>query len=118
MKDERIGEALWSAWDGEEYEEQLLDPYVYQTEGHVDLDIDVVRVGLASTLQRDGIVFSLKKGLDLLENSVVSHTWGGIVDGEWYRVIVDYDTGLSVDSQEPTEDIVELTIVEIPAGDS
>lgn len=118
MNDSRPGEALWFPWDGEEYEQQLLDPYIYQTEGHVDLENEVVRKALASTLQRDGIAFSLGAAYGLVDQSVHTFAYGGAVDGDHVRTVVNYETGLSIYSQEPTEDIVELTIVELPVGDN
>lgn len=118
MNDSRPGEALWFPWDGEEYEQQLLDPYIYQTEGHVDLENEVVRKALASTLQRDGIAFSLGAAYGLVDQSVHTLTYGGAVDGDHVRTVVNYETGLSIYSQEPTEDIIELTIVELPVGDN
>jgi len=118
VSDSRPGDSFWFPWDGEEYQYSLPDPYIYQTEGHVDLEHEVVRKALASSIQRDGIAYSLGAAYQMIDQSVYTQTYGGAVGGDHVRCIVDYKTGLSIYSQEPTEDIVELTIVELPVGDS
>jgi hypothetical protein len=118
VSDSRPGDSFWYPWDGQEYEQQLLNPYIYQTEGHVDLENETVRKALASAIQRDGISYSIGAAYGLVDQSVHTLTYGGAIGGDHVRAIVDYETGLSIYSQEPTEDIVELTIVELPVGDS
>ena len=59
MKDVRIGEHLWSEWDGEGYQNLLECGVVYYTLEHIDLENELVRRGLASALQRDGVAYSL-----------------------------------------------------------
>lgn len=80
MKDSRLGESLWDEWDGHGYNNLLLSGKVFFTEGHVDLENELVRRALASTLQRDGISDSLADGFRLLENAAVSQGWMGYVD--------------------------------------
>lgn len=64
MKDSRIGESLWFLWDLKESRDGSL---LFYTEEHVDIDHDVVRRALASTLQREGIALSLGDGYRMID---------------------------------------------------
>lgn len=74
MKDSRIGESLWFLWDLEESRDGSL---LFYTEGHVDLDHEVVRRALASTLQREGIAMSLGQGFQMIDYGEVSTGYSG-----------------------------------------
>ena len=92
MKDIRVGENLWSEWDGEGYKNFLENGVTYYTFEHVDLENDLVRRGLASALQRDGVAYSLADAFSILEAMAISHGWVGEVEGEQCFTICD-ETG-------------------------
>ena len=71
MKSFRAGEALWSEWTGKPSSKDE-DVVVFFTEGAVSLDTLVVKQGLASALQRDGIVDSLGGCFRLIDNLTTS----------------------------------------------
>jgi hypothetical protein len=81
VKDSRIGECLWSLWEGEGYDIGQLESIVYHTEDHVDLDHEIVRKALASSIQRDGIVYSLHEAFNLIDRGSISLGWVGDYDG-------------------------------------
>jgi ABC-type transport system substrate-binding protein len=112
MKDSRIGECLWAIWEGMGYEDQLPYSVVYYTEDHVDLDQEVVRKALASSIQRDGLVYSLAQGYGAIDAGIVSQKWVGLADGELYEEICDKD-GLAF-SDGALSNIVPVTFVEVP----
>lgn len=91
MKDSRVGEHLWFEWDGDLYDSSDEDPTVYYTYGHIDVDIDVVKRALASTLQRDGIVSSLSEGFKVVELAKVTHLWVGSDDPSLVETVCDID---------------------------
>lgn len=74
MKDSRIGESLWFFWDEDPSGEGLL----FYTEGHVDLEHEVVRKALASTLQREGIALSLGQGFQMIDVSEITLGYSGV----------------------------------------
>lgn len=82
MKDRRPGEQLWSEWDGNEYSQSVNGSLVYWTEEHVDMDNEVVKRALASTLQRDGVAVSLWEGFKLQDGATVVHGHVGVLEGE------------------------------------
>jgi hypothetical protein len=102
MKDSRIGESLWFEWDGSGFEPSYPSSNIYYTEGTVDLEPDIVRKALASSLQRDGIAISLANAFMMLNSSVVTYGYAGILDDEVYQTVCDIDgftqTGEKVDS--------------------
>lgn len=112
MKDSRIGESLWSIWDGDGYTPAYLDSVIYYTETHVDLEEEVVRKALASSIQRDGISYSLSQSFKAIEQSVISHGWVGCLDGESHQEICD-PSGETM-SGAFLDDVVEVTFVEVP----
>lgn len=90
MKDVRLGEELWEEWEGENYE--FLNPSatnVYFTFENVDLDNEIVRRALASTLQRDGVCHSLADGFRLLEGVKANYGWAGYLEDETYLTVCD-----------------------------
>lgn len=112
MKDSRIGQSLWSIWEGFGYEEQINNSVVYYTEDHVDLDHEVVRKALASSIQRDGIVYSLSQGFQAIDAGAISHSWVGTYNEEPYQEICDED-GISTAGIRLI-DVVPVTFVEVP----
>lgn len=91
MKDVRHGEHLWQSWEGEGYFSDNHSDLVYFTIGDVDVEHELVRRALASTLQRDGVVDSLSDGFKLLENSTTQDGFGGLLDGETEYTVCDED---------------------------
>jgi hypothetical protein len=112
MKDSRAGESLWSLWEGEGYSSELGSPIVYYTEGHVDVDHEVVRKALASSIQRDGIVYSLFEAYTLIDSGASSLAWAGSFTGEMYQEVCDED-GLTSHGS-PVDSLVPVTFVEVP----
>lgn len=82
MKDVRVGEQLWHEWHGQGYESKTDAKVVYFTNDHVDIDNEIVRRALASTLQRDGIADSLSEGFNMIESGYVDIGWAGIIINE------------------------------------
>lgn len=76
-KDSRIGESLWFIWDGDGYSLFTQDSIVFYTEDHVDLEEDVVRKALASSIQREGISDSLAGGYSLISSGITGHFYAG-----------------------------------------
>ena len=75
MKDSRIGESLWFLWDIEEPTDGSI---LFYTEEHVDIEHEIVRKALASSLQREGIVDSLGYAFKLLDQAEVMHGYSGL----------------------------------------
>jgi hypothetical protein len=82
LKDVRVGESLWQQWHGDGYEPKTDSEIIYFTEGHVDMDNELVRRGLASSLQRDGVADSLSDGFKLIESSSTDIGWAGVIIDE------------------------------------
>jgi hypothetical protein len=92
VKDVRPGEELWEEWDGEGYESlNSFSTNIYFTFDFVDIDHEVVRRALASSLQRDGICHSLSDGFKSLEGVVPTYGWVGYLSDEEYLTICDED---------------------------
>jgi len=83
-KDSRIGESLWFIWDGDSTEPFHEDSIVFYTEEHVDIEEDVVRKALASSIQREGISDSLSGGFMLIASGASGHSY--------YGYSLDYET--------------------------
>ena len=112
MKDSRKGESLWSEWEGYGYHYNFGDlSIVYYTEGHVDLDIDIVRKALASAIQRDGVVSSLSQAFQLIDSGRISQAYAGPVDGDLYLTVCE-DDGSTLDGEQ-VDEIIEITYVEV-----
>jgi hypothetical protein len=73
---------LWVEWHGQGYEPETDADLVYFTYDHVDLDNEIVRRALASTLQRDGVADSLSDGFKMIENGYVAIGWAGLLPDE------------------------------------
>lgn len=87
MKDSRSGESLWFILE-EDHVDRVI---VYCTYGHVDVENEVVRRALASSLQRDGVADSLGDGFKFLESGSISHEWVGELEGEIELVVCGGD---------------------------
>ena len=112
MKDSRKGEALWSEWEGYDFPYTKGDlGLVFYTEEHVDIEHEVVKRALASTLQRDGIVHSLSEAFKLIDSGDTQHAWAGSVGGDEYLTFCDEDGNSPLGDF--IEDIKEITFVEI-----
>jgi len=108
MKDSRIGESLWMEWTGDGLDGDELNFY---TESHVDLENDLVRRALASSLQRDGIAVSLGEGYKYAESADPVFAHAGYIDGDRDMTICDeYGT---TESGDFTNDVREITLVKI-----
>jgi len=83
MKDNRSGDFLWDQWQGEGYEGVHGYDLIYFTEGHIDIDHELVKRALASALQRDGVADSLRDGFFLIESSSGEWGWAGIIEDEF-----------------------------------
>jgi hypothetical protein len=115
MKDSRIGESLWSIWDGDGYAQELPDSTIYFTEDHVDLNEDVVRRALASSIQRDGIAYSLGDSFKMVDASIINLSWVGTSDGEMHQELCK-PSGETY-SGSMLDRVVEATFVEVPFVD-
>lgn len=82
MKDVRVGEQLWQQWHGEGYFSDKHSEVIYFTTEHIDIENEIVRRALASTLQRDGIADSLSDGFKMIEQAHIEAGWAGIIEGE------------------------------------
>jgi hypothetical protein len=109
--DSRKGECLWSEWSGEGYTLSGPSSIVFHTNAHVDLDIDVVKRALASSLQRDGVVVSLGAGYAAIESSVVTHGYSGFIGGEIFPSVCNLEGVTFYETN--VDDIYETTWVEI-----
>ena len=79
----RKAEQLWFEWSGEGHEPLAYKSVTYYTIGHMSMDNEVVVGGLASALQRDGLVDTLGAGKKAIEvASFFSHGYVGFVDGQ------------------------------------
>jgi hypothetical protein len=111
MKDSRIGECLWSMWEGEGYNPGFSSSIVYYTEGHVDLDHEVVKKALASSIQRDGIVYSLFEAFTSIDSGINSQGWVGSFSGEIYQEVCDQDG--NTESGSSVDNLIPVTFVEV-----
>lgn len=111
MKDVRIGESLWTLWGGSGYYPATDSELIYFTEEHVDMDNEIVRRALASTLQRDGISDSLSDGFKLIADSVIEFGWAGMIDGEKEWAVCDEQGETNYGDY--VEDIIAITWIEI-----
>jgi hypothetical protein len=112
MKDSRIGESLWSLWDGLGYTPELNSSIVYYTEGHVDIEHELVRKALASSIQRDGIVYSLFEAYNSIDRGRASCVWAGLANDEIYQEVCN-EIGVT-DSGAEVLELVPITFVEVP----
>lgn len=110
MKDIRVGENLWSEWDGDGYESKSDESIIYYTFDHIDLENDLIRKALASALQRDGVAFSLANAYSSIDNMSVKHDWAGFIDCENYLTICN-ENGETFFG-DFVEDSLAITIIE------
>lgn len=115
MKDSRIGESLWSIWEGEDLPISLSEvEVVYYTHDHVDIDNEVVKRALASSIQRDGISTSLAQSFRMIEQSVVTLGASATHPGE-HTPTYCYEDGETPSGETfDISDIVPTTYVEVP----
>lgn len=112
MKDSRKGEALWSEWDGYDFPYTRGDlSLVFYTEEHVDVDHEVVKRALASTIQRDGLTDSLSEAFKLVDGGSITHGWAGFVGGDIHPTFCDEDGNSPLGDL--IEGIKEITFVEV-----
>jgi len=111
MKDSRIGETLWSEWDGTNYRPSDLQSMVFYTEEHVDLSNDLIRRALASTIQRDGHTDSLNQAFLILDTSSYEHGYVGVIDGEPEFTTCDIN-GMTI-YEDSVEKVIPVTWVNI-----
>ena len=87
MKDKRPGEHLWVEWTGDNYDSSSL--VVFYTTEHVDVENEVVRRALASSIQRSGVVDSLGDGFAMINDASVEFGLAGVVEGELDLTVCD-----------------------------
>ena len=109
MKDSRIGESLWLEWTGDGLDYGHGDVPSFYTEGHIDIDNDIVRRALASALQREGVVDSLGDGYRALDKCSAMHGHAAYVDGDIDLSIIGPDEVTQY--EDLTDDILEITLV-------
>ncbi len=86
---DRVGETLWSEWDGMLYETTKKEPIIYYTYDHIDIENDIVKRALASAIQRDGIADSLKDAFDMIDRCLVIYAYSGYDEDEISPVVCD-----------------------------
>jgi ABC-type transport system substrate-binding protein len=113
VKDTRRGESLWSEWTGELYERETHDSVVFFTVEHVDIENEVVRRALASTVQREGLVSTLGEGFKAVEAAVCTQSYAGELhehgNGEYAICNDKGETSLG----DKVENLVPVTLVEL-----
>jgi hypothetical protein len=107
VKDLRIGEHLWEEWDGLGFKIPT-----YFTFEHVDMDNEIVRRALASSLQRDGICHSLADGFKSIETSETTHGWVGNLEGEEEEMAICDEDG-ETPYGDFVDNIKEVTWIEL-----
>jgi hypothetical protein len=112
MKDSRIGECLWAIWEGEGYRYGFADSVLYYTYDHVDIDNEVVRKALASSIQRDGLAYSLFEAFQLIDSGISEESWVGMEPEDRYESVCDAlgesSSGVAL------ENVMPVTFVEVP----
>ena len=111
MADSRAGETLWSEWSGEGYIPKGFPKSVFYTEEHVDLDNEIVKRALASSIQRSGFTDSLGQAYKIIENTEGDWLYAGFLDGELEHSICDVDGETFYG--DVLDEIIPITIVEI-----
>jgi hypothetical protein len=113
VKDSRIGESLWFIWDGVAPAQADSESVIFYTEEHIDIDEDVARRALASSLQREGLVSSLGQGFSIIDKAVSGH--------DYMSMSVDFQTFCDEDglteSGEILSEAIPITWVEIKEVD-
>jgi hypothetical protein len=113
MKDSRKGEALWLEWDGYNFDQTLYpdNSLVFYTEEHIDMENEIVRRALASSIQRSGSASSLNQGFIMVDTGHSSQTYAGYIDGDVVLTICDAD-GLT-HSGDTVDEVLAITMVEV-----
>jgi hypothetical protein len=109
MRDVRTGECLWSEWTGEGLSADFSEP-VFFTQGHVDIENEIVGRALASALQRDGSAETLGDGFKLVQKARVTHGHAGLVDGDIDYAVCD-ELGETREGDE-VDEVLEVTWVD------
>jgi hypothetical protein len=89
VKYSRAGESLWVEWSGEGFVSARPSSIIFFTHGHIDLENEIVRRALASSLQRDGSVDSLGAAFRLAESGIVTTGYCGFIDDERHLSLCD-----------------------------
>lgn len=111
MKDSRAGESLWSEWSGEGYLTEDSSALIFFTEGHVDVEHEVVRKALASAIQRDGSTDSLYEAFNLIDSGNFEHGYAGVHAEDKDFTKCDA-TGMTY-YEDQLENVVPITWVEV-----
>jgi hypothetical protein len=109
MRDLRTGECLWSEWTGDGFSSDSSEP-IFFTQGHIDIEHEVVSRALASALQRDGSAVTLGDGFRLVERARVTHGFAGIVDSDVDFAVCD-ELGETREGDE-VDEVLEITWVD------
>jgi hypothetical protein len=109
MKDKRPGEHLWLEWTGNEHFSS--STAVFFTTEHVDVENEVVRRALASSIQRSGIVDSLGDGFTLIASASIEYLHAGVVEAELEYSICD-ELG-ETHYGDAVEEVFEITLVSL-----
>jgi hypothetical protein len=110
-KDTRHGEHLWSEWLGNGLSTERGDSLIYFTIDHIDVEHELIRKALASTIQRDGVADSLGDAFKRLELSKVVCGWAGKFEEDLDLYACD-ETG-ETEYGDIVQDIQPVTWVEI-----
>jgi hypothetical protein len=108
----RAAEELWFEWDGNGFNSSGYKSVVYFTYDHVDMENSICLGGLASSLQRDGLVDSLFDGRSAIQkSSVFYHGFAGTVDDNPELTICN-ETGETFYG-DSVDKIESITLVEV-----
>lgn len=111
MKDKRPGEELWLEWHGLNYYASKDDAVIYYTFGDVDLENEIVRRALASSLQRDGVADSLSEGFKYIDKAIISTGWAGNLEEEHDYIVCSQDG--ETEYGDFVDSAIEITWIEI-----
>jgi ABC-type transport system substrate-binding protein len=114
MKFSRLGEGLWSEWDGNDFPAESEDSIIYYTLGHPDTEHEVVRRALASAIQRDGTADTIFQAFTAIEEATITQGQAGRVDGDYE--LTYYDPDISMYDEDDMGTLLDVTIVEITRG--
>lgn len=108
----RAAEHLWTEWTGYGYNPMGYKSVTYFTLSHVDIKNTVVLGGLASSLQRDGLVDSLWGGKNAVEvSSITAYGYAGPLDGDTDMTICD-ELGETFYGDK-VDQVLAITLVEV-----
>ena len=101
MGNATLGQALWLPWDVED------ETTSFYTFGHVNLDLDIIRLSLAKAIQQEGVASSLGDAFRLLdqESTTTEHLFVGHIGGSYDLTLCDTsgdtDSQGHIDEEEP-----------------